>query len=93
MCYKVECKGCGKTGWGGCGKHLVPLYNGIQKGSHCLCRAWPGVAAVAPVPSSASLEQPANADQKDAHQPPPPPAASSAATASAGSAGSNGKIA
>ncbi|CAI0554350.1 unnamed protein product [Linum tenue] len=99
MCYKVECKACGKTGWGGCGKHLVPLYNGIQKGSHCLCRSWPGVVAVAPVPSSASLEQPASNQLKDVDQPPPPPppaagsASGSVATATAGSAGAEVKIA
>ncbi|KAL4568652.1 hypothetical protein LXL04_024267 [Taraxacum kok-saghyz] len=48
MCYRVECKKCGLTGWGGCGEHLRPLYAAIDKGKHCMCRSWPGVA----IPSS-----------------------------------------
>ncbi|CAN1170938.1 hypothetical protein LINPERPRIM_LOCUS7704 [Linum perenne] len=46
MCYKVECKQCMKWGWGGCGKHLVPLHKSIENGSHCICRSWPGVVAI-----------------------------------------------
>ncbi|CAH1413262.1 unnamed protein product [Lactuca virosa] len=48
MCYKVECKKCGLTGWGGCGEHLRPLYASIDTGKHCMCRSWPGVV----IPSS-----------------------------------------
>nr|XP_017178575.2 uncharacterized protein LOC108169585 [Malus domestica] len=44
MCFRVECKQCGKTSWGGCGKHLKDLYAGIEQGKHCMCRSWPGVA-------------------------------------------------
>ncbi|TQD72810.1 hypothetical protein C1H46_041651 [Malus baccata] len=43
MCFRVECKQCGKTSWGGCGKHLTNLYAGIEQGKHCMCRSWPGV--------------------------------------------------
>ncbi|KAB2617963.1 hypothetical protein D8674_013832 [Pyrus ussuriensis x Pyrus communis] len=43
MCFRVECKQCGKTSWGGCGKHLKDLYDGIEQGKHCMCRSWPGV--------------------------------------------------
>ncbi|KAK9284845.1 hypothetical protein L1049_024025 [Liquidambar formosana] len=43
MCFKVDCKQCGKHSWGGCGKHLAPLYANIEKGKHCMCRSWPGV--------------------------------------------------
>ncbi|KAI3824120.1 hypothetical protein L1987_05569 [Smallanthus sonchifolius] len=48
MCFRVDCKKCGNIGWGGCGEHLKPLYTGIEKGKHCMCRAWPGVV----IPSS-----------------------------------------
>ncbi|KAK7858717.1 hypothetical protein CFP56_010484 [Quercus suber] len=44
MCFQVECKQCGKTSWGGCGKHLKTLYASIDEGKHCMCRSWPGVA-------------------------------------------------
>lgn len=43
MCFRVECKQCGKYSWGGCGKHLKTLYGSIDKGKHCMCRSWPGV--------------------------------------------------
>uniref|UniRef100_A0A7N2M047 Uncharacterized protein n=1 Tax=Quercus lobata TaxID=97700 RepID=A0A7N2M047_QUELO len=43
MCFQVECKRCGKTSWGGCGKHLKTLYASIDEGKHCMCRSWPGV--------------------------------------------------
>ncbi|GMY11628.1 isoform 2 of nuclear autoantigenic sperm protein [Fagus crenata] len=43
MCFKVDCKTCGKTSWGGCGKHLPTLFASIDQGKHCLCRSWPGV--------------------------------------------------
>lgn len=43
MCYRVECKKCGKYTWGGCGNHLKTLYGSIDKGKHCMCQSWPGV--------------------------------------------------
>lgn len=44
MCYRVECKKCGKYGWGGCGEHLKILFGSIDEGKRCMCRSWPGVA-------------------------------------------------
>ncbi|CAB4317927.1 unnamed protein product [Prunus armeniaca] len=44
MCFRVDCKQCGKYSWGGCGKHLGTLYASIDEGKHCMCRSWPGVA-------------------------------------------------
>ncbi|OMO56796.1 hypothetical protein CCACVL1_26260 [Corchorus capsularis] len=44
MCYRVECKQCGKYSWGGCGNHLSTLYANIEEGKRCMCRSWPGVA-------------------------------------------------
>ncbi|KAH7673567.1 hypothetical protein IHE45_08G015400 [Dioscorea alata] len=44
MCYKVDCKQCGKVTWGGCGKHVLSVYNSVEKGKHCMCRSWPGVS-------------------------------------------------
>ncbi|KAJ4715001.1 hypothetical protein OWV82_013407 [Melia azedarach] len=43
MCFKVDCKHCGKYSWGGCGRHLASLYDSIESGKHCMCRSWPGV--------------------------------------------------
>ncbi|KAI4330326.1 hypothetical protein MLD38_028624 [Melastoma candidum] len=43
MCYKVECKKCGKYTWAGCGKHLNSVYSSIEKGKHCMCSSWPGI--------------------------------------------------
>lgn len=54
MCYKVECKRCGKTSWGGCGKHLTTLYPTIEEGKHCMCRSWPGVVIPSETPPAAS---------------------------------------
>ncbi|KAL7231916.1 hypothetical protein ACSBR2_010021 [Camellia fascicularis] len=62
MCFKVECKKCGKYSWGGCGNHLTTLYGSIEEGKHCLCSSWPGVVIPPkmptpqpPSPSSSSL--------------------------------------
>lgn len=44
MCFRVDCEKCGKFSWGGCGKHLTTLYASIDKGKHCMCKSWPGVA-------------------------------------------------
>ncbi|CAN6482177.1 unnamed protein product [Victoria cruziana] len=56
MCYKVSCSSCGKTTWGGCGRHVASVHKQIAEGQHCLCRAWPGVGAdgVASAESSTS---------------------------------------
>ncbi|KAI9394866.1 hypothetical protein POPTR_005G150300v4 [Populus trichocarpa] len=43
MCYRERCSTCGKTTWGGCGRHVPSVYRGIPEGQHCLCREWPGV--------------------------------------------------
>ncbi|KMZ70062.1 putative Branched-chain amino acid aminotransferase [Zostera marina] len=43
MCYKVTCSKCDKTSWGGCGRHVVSVYKGIESEQHCLCKDWPGV--------------------------------------------------
>ncbi|KAF3787860.1 hypothetical protein EJ110_NYTH09590 [Nymphaea thermarum] len=43
MCYKVSCSKCGKTTWGGCGRHVASVHKQINEGEHCLCRPWPGV--------------------------------------------------
>ncbi|KAL4180413.1 hypothetical protein AMTRI_Chr13g125150 [Amborella trichopoda] len=43
MCYQTPCNACGKTTWGGCGKHVASVYRSIEKGKHCVCRPWPGV--------------------------------------------------
>ncbi|KAL5844626.1 hypothetical protein ACOSQ4_010584 [Xanthoceras sorbifolium] len=43
MCYQVRCSSCGKTTWGGCGRHLPSVYKSIPEGQHCLCRDWPGL--------------------------------------------------
>ncbi|KAJ0963384.1 hypothetical protein J5N97_028506 [Dioscorea zingiberensis] len=52
MCFKVDCKQCGKITWGGCGNHVPSVYNGIEKGKHCTCRPWPGVALPSDTSSS-----------------------------------------
>ena len=44
MCFKMDCKGCGKVTWGGCGKHVASVHASIEEGKHCMCRSWPGVA-------------------------------------------------
>ncbi|WCJ31007.1 hypothetical protein M5689_012526 [Euphorbia peplus] len=44
MCFRVDCKQCGKFSWSGCGKHLAAIYANIEPGKHCMCRSWPGVA-------------------------------------------------
>ncbi|WOL08956.1 hypothetical protein Cni_G17709 [Canna indica] len=43
MCYEVKCSSCGKTTWGGCGRHVASVYQRIPEGQHCACREWPGV--------------------------------------------------
>ncbi|KAM3305120.1 hypothetical protein P3S67_011986 [Capsicum chacoense] len=43
MCYEVKCSSCGKTSWGGCGRHVPSVYNRIPEGQHCQCKNWPGV--------------------------------------------------
>ncbi|KAG0585630.1 hypothetical protein KC19_2G026500 [Ceratodon purpureus] len=45
MCYSVGCSKCGKTSWGGCGRHVPGVYNTIadKEKNLCLCKSWPGV--------------------------------------------------
>ncbi|KAK4779366.1 hypothetical protein SAY86_006894 [Trapa natans] len=45
MCYEVKCSKCGKSTWGGCGRHVSSVHKRIPEGQHCLCRSWPGVNA------------------------------------------------
>nr|GLL26497.1 uncharacterized protein LOC110663218 [Ipomoea trifida] len=68
MCFKVDCRQCGKSSWGGCGKHLTTLYATIETGNHCLCRPWPGVAVATPPAHNATNQPPLAA-------PPNPPTA------------------
>lgn len=59
MCYRVDCKQCGKYSWGGCGEHLSALYASIDEGNRCMCRSWPGV--VTPSTSNVTISQTAAA--------------------------------
>lgn len=43
MCYEENCSTCGKTSWGGCGRHVPAVYKRIPQGQHCQCKGWPGV--------------------------------------------------
>ncbi|GMN33576.1 hypothetical protein TIFTF001_004243 [Ficus carica] len=43
MCYEVQCSTCGKTTWGGCGRHVPSVYKRIPHDRRCLCSDWPGV--------------------------------------------------
>ncbi|KAM6563735.1 hypothetical protein CsatB_023733 [Cannabis sativa] len=43
MCYEEQCSNCGKTSWGGCGRHVRSLYDRIPQHQRCLCRQWPGI--------------------------------------------------
>ncbi|KAL2649410.1 hypothetical protein R1flu_017538 [Riccia fluitans] len=43
MCYPVKCSSCGKTSWGGCGRHVPSVYAKIPEGQACMCKAWPEV--------------------------------------------------
>ncbi|EXB80851.1 hypothetical protein L484_020109 [Morus notabilis] len=43
MCYEVKCEACGKTTWGGCGRHVRSVHKRIPQDQRCLCRDWPGV--------------------------------------------------
>ncbi|KAK8544481.1 hypothetical protein V6N13_025984 [Hibiscus sabdariffa] len=42
MCYEVKCSTCGKTTWGGCGRHVLSVYNRVPEAQRCNCREWPG---------------------------------------------------
>ncbi|KAI6706927.1 hypothetical protein NL676_009889 [Syzygium grande] len=53
MCYEARCSGCGKTTWGGCGRHVASVYRRVPEDRRCLCREWPGVRA-GDQPSSAA---------------------------------------
>lgn len=43
MCFQKKCGTCGKTTWGGCGKHVPGVYQRIPEGQVCMCKDWPGV--------------------------------------------------
>ncbi|BAU00157.1 hypothetical protein VIGAN_10172400 [Vigna angularis var. angularis] len=57
MCYRVECRSCGRYTWGGCGNHLTTLYASIDEGMHCTCRSWPGVV-IPPRSTDTATQQP-----------------------------------
>ncbi|KAK8369792.1 hypothetical protein E1A91_A01G130100v1 [Gossypium mustelinum] len=48
MCYEVKCSTCGKTTWGGCGRHVPSVYNRLPETQRCNCKEWPGVNAPQP---------------------------------------------
>ncbi|KAG9440822.1 hypothetical protein H6P81_020987 [Aristolochia fimbriata] len=50
MCFKVECKQCGKFSWNGCGRHVASVYGSIDEGKHCMCKSWPGISATSKTP-------------------------------------------
>lgn len=37
MCYKTKCARCGKITWGGCGRHIAKLFDGIPVNDLCKC--------------------------------------------------------
>jgi hypothetical protein len=37
MCHKTKCLRCGKWTWGGCGKHLAKIFEGIPVSQLCKC--------------------------------------------------------
>ncbi|XVE95089.1 hypothetical protein REPUB_Repub02eG0066300 [Reevesia pubescens] len=43
MCYEAKCSTCGKTTWGGCGRHVSSVYKRVPEAQRCQCREWPGV--------------------------------------------------
>ncbi|OVA18608.1 hypothetical protein BVC80_1831g158 [Macleaya cordata] len=57
MCFRVECKQCGKYSWSGCGDHVASLYANIEKGKHCMCRSWPGVVVPTETETTAPKQQ------------------------------------
>lgn len=38
MCYPVECRRCGKTGWDGCGQHVDRSLGSVPDSERCKCR-------------------------------------------------------
>ncbi|MBA0607097.1 hypothetical protein Godav_019456 [Gossypium davidsonii] len=66
MCYEVKCSTCGKTTWGGCGRHVPSVYNRLPETQRCNCKEWPGVNA--PQPStSCTIFLSAELYTKDVH--------------------------
>ncbi|KAK5845444.1 hypothetical protein PVK06_001630 [Gossypium arboreum] len=55
MCYEVKCSTCGKTTWGGCGRHVPSVYNRLPETQRCNCKEWPGVNAPQPSTSCTIL--------------------------------------
>jgi hypothetical protein len=39
MCYPVECPGCHKTTWAGCGEHVADVKAAVPSGQWCTCNA------------------------------------------------------
>ena len=37
MCYRVECKKCGKVTWSGCGAHVEQVLRGVPEDQRCQC--------------------------------------------------------
>ena len=35
MCYKVDCRTCGKATWAGCGMHVSCALSGIEEKDRC----------------------------------------------------------
>ncbi|OMO57449.1 putative branched-chain amino acid aminotransferase [Corchorus olitorius] len=54
MCYEVKCSACGKTTWGGCGRHVASVYRRVAEDQRCQCREWPGVNPSDPAQPSSS---------------------------------------
>ena len=41
MCYPVACRRCGKTTWGGCGRHVDDVMKSVPASESCSCAAVP----------------------------------------------------
>ena len=37
MCYATKCGSCGKTTWGGCGRHVDSALRGVPEAQRCTC--------------------------------------------------------
>lgn len=40
MCYKLRCDICGKTAWGGCGRHLESIKVVVHPNNRCMHVKW-----------------------------------------------------
>lgn len=41
MCYRVECRECGRPSYGGCGAHVEQVLGDVPVEHRCQCRAAP----------------------------------------------------